>query len=294
MGANPTKSTLAGEAIRDRIVAHLPVEDRRLKAAGVSTAILEGGHGPPMVLLHGQGEFGATWAPVLGDLEARHRVLVPDLPGHGATGLGNGRLDRARTLQWLADLIDRTCAAPPVLAGHLLGGAITLRFAIERPDAVDRLVLVDTLGLSRFRPSAGFLSAMVRFAVRPTEQSRDRLFDQCFVDLDRVRREFVVPWEDMGTYALQGAKSKGLKSPMRALMPAFAMPAIPDEQLSNLGVPVVLIHGAQDKQVRVSVAEQASRRYGWPLHVIDGAGDDPAVEQPEEFMAAMRAALDRP
>jgi hypothetical protein len=44
--------------------------------------------------------------------------------------------------------------------------------------------------------------------------------------------------------------------------------------------------------VRLSVAEAASARYGWPLHVIENARDDPAIEQPEAFLEALRAALD--
>ncbi len=44
-------------------------------------------------------------------------------------------------------------------------------------------------------------------------------------------------------------------------------------------------------QVPLKVAERASERYGWPLHVIDGARDDPAAEQPEEFVRALRSAL---
>jgi len=42
------------------------------------------------------------------------------------------------------------------------------------------------------------------------------------------------------------------------------------------------------------VAEAASASYGWRLHVIDNAADDPAIEQPEAFLRALRAALGRP
>jgi pimeloyl-ACP methyl ester carboxylesterase len=46
---------------RDRLLAGLPVDDSRLELAGTSTAVLEGGAGPPVVLLHGPGEFSAVW-----------------------------------------------------------------------------------------------------------------------------------------------------------------------------------------------------------------------------------------
>ena len=56
-------------------------------------------------------------------------------------------------------------------------------------------------------------------------------------------------------------------------------------------MPTSLIWGRQDLQVRLAVAEAASARHGWPLQVIDQAGDDPPLEQPAAFLAALRAAL---
>jgi hypothetical protein len=42
------------------------------------------------------------------------------------------------------------------------------------------------------------------------------------------------------------------------------------------------------------IAHAASTRYAWPLHVIENAGDDPPMEQPEAFVGALRVALDAP
>jgi pimeloyl-ACP methyl ester carboxylesterase len=127
------------------LLAELPVKERRLQLAGVSSALLEGGDGPPVLLLHGPGEFAALRARVIADLITTHRVVAPDLPGHGATGLTGGPLDHDRVFTWLGELIERTCATPPVVVGHLLGGAMAARFASERPDQLSRLVLVDSL-----------------------------------------------------------------------------------------------------------------------------------------------------
>ncbi|HLM32104.1 MAG TPA: alpha/beta fold hydrolase, partial [Solirubrobacterales bacterium] len=67
---------------RDRMLAGLPVTERRLDVAGIETAVLEGGVGPPLILLHGAIECGgAYWAPVIPALAGRHRVIVPDVPG---------------------------------------------------------------------------------------------------------------------------------------------------------------------------------------------------------------------
>jgi pimeloyl-ACP methyl ester carboxylesterase len=55
-----TRSGADGDA-RGRLLAAMPVRERWLQLAGISTAVLEGGDGPPVVLLHGPGEFAATW-----------------------------------------------------------------------------------------------------------------------------------------------------------------------------------------------------------------------------------------
>src|SRR5215217_7977277 len=146
----------ADQNTRERMLAELPVTERRLQLAGISSAVLEGGDGPPVLLMHGPGEFAALWGRVIPDLVSTHRVVAPDLPGHGATGLPDGPLDHDRVRTWIGELIERTCASPPALVGHLLGGAIAARFASERRDQLSRLVLVDSLGLSWNRTSPRF------------------------------------------------------------------------------------------------------------------------------------------
>jgi pimeloyl-ACP methyl ester carboxylesterase len=74
-------------------------------------------------------------------------------------------------------------------------------------------------------------------------------------------------------------------------MPQLGVRAIPPEDLRRIDVPTTLIHGRHDLQVRLTVAEAASARYGWRLHVVDDAGDDPAFEQPGAFLGALRATL---
>ena len=273
---------------RDRLLAGLPVNDSRLELAGVSTAVLEGGAGSPIVLLHGPGEFSAVWGRAIPDLATSHRVIVPDLPGHGASGLPDGRLDVERVLNWLNELIDQTCDRPPTVAGHLLGGAIALRFAANHPDRVRSLVLVDTFGLSWNLPKLRFALPLAAYIVRPTEQTRDRFLDKCFVDFDGLREQFGDQWDAFGAQALEWAKSKTSKATLRSLMSGFGLRPIPAADLAQITAPTSLIWGRHDLQTPLRVAEAASARHGWPLHVIDGARDDPFFEQP---VAALRALL---
>ena len=77
---------------------------------------------------------------------------------------------------------------------------------------------------------------------------------------------------------------------MRSLFRVLAS-TIPSQDLHRIAVPTTLIWGRHDVGMRLNVAEVASVRYGWPLHVIDNAGDDPAFEQPEAFLRALHLVL---
>jgi pimeloyl-ACP methyl ester carboxylesterase len=283
---------LGGEATRERLLRGMPVTERRLKLAGVSTAVLEGGDGPPVVLVHGAGESAANWLRVVPDLVRTHRVVVPDLPGHGASAVTGDPPDLGRVAAWLGELIERTCPSPPVLVGHGLGGAIAARAAADEGDRVAHLVLVDGYGLSRYRPTPRFALAVLGAFVRPTERTHERLFRQCVNDLDGLREQLGEWGALLEAYALDRARSPGQKAAFRGLMP-LGPPVIPPAELARIAVPTTLIWGRHDRQVRLGVAQAASARHGWPLHVIEDAADDPAVEQPQAFLAALRAALGR-
>ena len=283
--------TTEAEGIRGRLLAGTPVSQRWLSLAGHSTAVLEGGQGPPLVLLHGAGEFAATWIRVIPELVRTHRVIAPDLPGHGSSQLGSEPLDARTVTAWLGELIERTCPSPPALVGHLLGGAIASRFAIGRPDRLSRLVLVDTYGLGRLWPTPRYALAMLAFVARPTESAQERLYRQCVFDLDGLREQMGERGRLMEAYALDRARNPGMNAALKHLMRQIGVPATPPAELARIAVPATLIWGRHDRQVRLALAEAASTRYGWPLHVIDRAADDPAVEQPEAFLQALYAGL---
>lgn len=281
-----------GGAARRRLVAGMPVAERRIEAAGVPTAVLEGGDGPPIVLLHGPGESAVNWRWVVPDLCARWRVIAPDLPAHAASGLpaDGGTLDAARATAWLGALIERTCDRPPALVGHVLGGAIAARHASAAGDRIARLVLVDSLGLARFRPSPAFAAGLVAFMARPGERSHERFMKQCAYDLGSLRARMGAEWEVFAAHKLEQARSPQAAG-MRALIRRAGVPRIPPAELSRIAAPTALIWGRHDRANRLAVARAASARHGWPLHVVEGAADDPARDRPDAFLRALDAAL---
>jgi pimeloyl-ACP methyl ester carboxylesterase len=279
---------------RRPLLAELPVEARRLELAGVSTVLFEGGEGPPTVLLHGPAANAAHWFRVIPGLVTTHRVVIPDLPGHGASEVLRGALDADGVLKWLGELIESTCASPPFLVGHAAGGAIALRFAGDHGDRLAGIVLVDALGLTEFDPAPEFGAALHDFLSQPTEESHDGAWQYCAHDLDRMRRELGEHWESFKAYNLDRARTPGVIAAVGSLMEQFGIRAIPPAELARIAVPTALIWGRHDLATRLSVAEAASARYGWPLYVIEEAADDPPIEQPEAFLRVLRTVLGVP
>ncbi|HKG26824.1 MAG TPA: alpha/beta fold hydrolase, partial [Thermomicrobiales bacterium] len=129
-----------------------PREEIVTLADGRTIAALVAGPGDAqkIVFVHGLGGSQSTWQIVLGELAERNRVAAIDLPGHGQSD----KADPATTdysVPALASAVAETLGAlkvtPAIVVGHSLGGAVAMHLALEHPDAVAGLVLVDSVGL---------------------------------------------------------------------------------------------------------------------------------------------------
>lgn len=271
---------------RDQLLKDLPVTEHRFELAEISTAVLVGGEGPPVILLHGPGESSAWWIGVIPKLTETHRVIVPDLPGHGASKV-NGTLDANRVFGWLSELIKQSCSTPPTLVGNILGGSIAAHFAVDHGDQINRLVLVNSLGLSKFRPAPLFAFGLIRFMLRPTKKNFNRFLPQCMYDANSLRIRMGKKWEPFLAYNLECARDKERSSALQTLMKKLGVPKISPEDLAKIDVPTSLIWGRHDRANKLNIAEKASKRYDWPLHIIENTRDDPKLEQPDEFVQAL-------
>lgn len=274
---------------RKRLLSDLPVTEHMIEAAGISTAVLTGGEGNPVILLHGPGETSVWWMRVIPLLAKTNRVIVPDLPGQGSTKASSDSLNKDRVFDWLSDLIGQTCPSPPAVVGHIIGGSIAAHFAIGRATQISRLILVDSLGLGKFRPAPRFAFGLFRFMMWPTEKNFNRFFPHCMYDVDDLQSRMEDKWEPFVEYNLECARDDERSNALQFLMKNLGIPKIPDEELAKIEVPTALIWGRHDKANKLKIAEAASKSFGWPLHVIEDSRDDPKLERPEAFVHALNS-----
>ena len=273
------------EAARQRLLAEVPVTERRLELAGASTVVLEGGDGPPLVLLHGGIECGgAYWAPVIAPLAERHRVIVPDLPGLGESE-PVARLDAATFADWFAALLRETCEGQPTLIAHSLLGSLAARLAAAHRDLLRSLVIYAAPGIGPYRMPLGLRVVAIRFGLRPSERNAERFERWAFFDLDRARRRDPEWFKAFSAYTQSRAAVPHVKRTMRQLIKDGTR-QIPDAELGRIEIPTSLLWGRHDRFVPLDLAQAASARLGWPLHVIDDAGHVPHIEQADAFLRA--------
>ncbi len=127
---------------------------RRVVADGVTTAFVErpGVAGAPVVVLVPGGALDTialTWSEVLGALPRAWRVVLPDLPGYGASGAPRGP-STADGARWLSAFVDTLDAERVVLVGSSMGAALALVVALDRPARVAGVVVSGPYGLRRW------------------------------------------------------------------------------------------------------------------------------------------------
>ena len=114
---------------------------------GLRLAHIDEGDGEPVVFLHGEPTWSFLWRHVIGPVrDAGYRCIAPDLPGFG-------RSDKPVELEWysydrhteaIAALLDELDVRDGTVVVHDWGGPIGLRAAVEHPDRIRRLVILDT------------------------------------------------------------------------------------------------------------------------------------------------------
>lgn len=138
---------LRADIARQAMAAHL--ETKTVQAGDTRWSYYEGGEGPTLVLLHGYDSSKEVWLDVAKELTPHFHLIIPDLPGWGDSSRNDGAsydIDaQAARLDAFAQALGLRSVT---VVGHSMGGAIAGVYAAEHPQVVNRLVLMDSFGLT--------------------------------------------------------------------------------------------------------------------------------------------------
>jgi 3-oxoadipate enol-lactonase len=267
--------------------------DRAVRYRTARIRYLAAGAGPAVVLVHGFGGAAANWRLIAPALATEHRVLVPELPGHG----GSSPLPAAPTLDPYAEavlaVLEAEEALPAAWVGHSLGALIGLRAAIRRPDAVNGIVLAAAAGISSALPMSRVVVALLGVLqpgkrVAPYRQRLAR---------SRWGRTFAFGWwgvadparfePEMAEAFLAGpAEHTDTVSAGRALVDGD-----PRRELELVRPPCLCLWGANDNWVPLRDGMEYARRLRAPLRSISDCGHLLIGERPDAVLHAVREFL---
>jgi pimeloyl-ACP methyl ester carboxylesterase len=248
--------------------------------APVELAGREEGAGPPVLLLHGLGNDHTVWNG-LRPLAESYRLLAPDLRGHGRTPLPEGSTFSFPEL--LGDL-DAYRAAKGVGRVHLVGtsagGFLALRMALDRPETVASLTLVS---------SAAQCDGHTRSVLQSwVESYRTEGFDTYVLQL--LKDVYYPEWLEAHLEVIDEAKRSLRDRDLRGstLWGQAVRNFDCRSQLGKLGVPVLAVHGMDDRVIDAShsrLLRQAIR--GAELKLFPFTGHMVPVERAEELRAVL-------
>lgn len=241
------------------------------------------GQGPALVFCHGFTTTGEFWRNQIGLFSRDHRVVVPDLPGHGRSASPRSRQYTIDAfVDDLALVFDQLCVNDAILVGLSMGGTIAQRFALKHGDRLRALVLVGATphGLGPDVAVENVLAAIRRLGVVAASQTViDRSFgSMASAELLAFAREQVAQTPEFvaceAIVSLNAADSR--------------------KQLARLALPTLVVCGEED--AITPPAESHALVHGIPgaiLQMVPGAGHFPMLEQPEHFNEILREFLAR-
>src|SRR5919201_650718 len=269
------------------------LRERALEVKGTRIRYLTIGDGPPLVLVHGLGGSATNWCELAPLLAPRHRLVIPDLPGHA----GSEPLPAVSGLQSFADCVlgvmEHERAVPAPVVGHSLGGLVALRLALRYPDTVSRLVLAGSAGLSIGRP---WLRELItaNVVLRPGRLAgRYRSLVSRSPLLRRLVFGFVSVAAPVGLSdsAVEGfLAGQVLHTDTRSAWSALRRDD-PRLELEDVRCPVLVLWGAEDMQLPLDDAFEYARRLRAPLRTIAGCGHLLIGERPEACADAIERFL---
>jgi pimeloyl-ACP methyl ester carboxylesterase len=239
-----------------------------------------------VLFIHGLGSSADRWLDIPDALSiAGLHTIAMDLPGFG---LSDKPEDTDYTIEqfvrFVADFIQQVglakdkefSSSKTSIVGHSLGGYIAAQLAVEHPELVDKLVLIDTSGM--LDGPTPLLQQYLDAAMSPTKESVRAVFEQLVADPIRIPDALV----DGFIYRIS---QPGAKHAFKSAFDNSVYSQIGTDRLKQIGgdnkIPVLIIWGMQDKLIPLNyfkILHEAIE--GSKVEIVEDAGHAPFAEKP--------------
>jgi pimeloyl-ACP methyl ester carboxylesterase len=237
---------------------------------GIEIAYEDVGSGPSVVLLHGYPFNRSMWREQVEELRQNHRVIVPDLRGHGESAVTPGPATMESMALDVASLLETLNISRATIGGLSMGGYVALAFYRLFPLRVRSLVLADT------RPQEDNEEGKEnreKQAEKALNEGMEGIADALLPDIVRRVREMIV-----------GTEPEGAASVLRGM----AVRKDHTSFLSRIIAPTLIVVGSKDVLTPVADSELMHREIGGSrLQIMEGAGHVSNLERSEEFNRAL-------
>ena len=249
---------------------------------GIKVNYIEGankdGSLPTVLLIHGAGQNLYTWKYQLDFLsgESNFNFIALDLPGHGGSD-GKGESTIRGYKEFTNKFIEALGLKSLIIVGHSMGGAVAMLYALDHPELVMALVLVDT-------------GPKISVAVQ-TLKAVNNDYDK-FCEIVSIR-------------AFASSSADGLKQEFKNTLQSISHEICSSdllacdgfnikERVRDISAPSLIIAGAEDIITPVKYGEFLNDNIaGSVLYLLGGAGHFVMQEQPEEFNIILKSFLSR-
>jgi pimeloyl-ACP methyl ester carboxylesterase len=268
-----------------------PVE--RTTVDGIEIAFRRAGSGPPLLLLHGIPTSSRIWDAVGAELVGGFDAIAPDMLGYGESAKPVDRdVSMAAQARLMPGLLDALGVERAIVVGHDLGGAVAQWLAVDAPDRVAGLMLVDTVSFDSWP------IARMRVLRRIAPPFARRWPRRWFAAFERSLRRYVPEGEprealraSLAAWSADRAGAEAFMRNARAMDPRITLEVAP--RLAGLALPAHVVWGRDDPFQKVRWAERVQAAIpGATLTVLDGGHFLP-WDRPLEVAAEIRALADR-
>ncbi|HKX25608.1 MAG TPA: alpha/beta fold hydrolase [Actinomycetota bacterium] len=255
------------------------------------------GQGRPVLLLHGLAATKLSYLPLLPALARDHRVIVPDLPGHGESTKPRADYTPSYFARVIHGLLDELEVDRAAVIGNSMGGRVALEVAADLPDRVSSLILLDPAAAGVPFPLYARLLRMLPTGVGAVPiPLRKRIvaygIRTLFAAPDRLPRAAYLAGADEFIRVYRHGRARvALLSAMRGLMKdrrdSFW------ERMAEIDVRTLILWGSEDRLVPVRLGRRlAATMPRAELVVLPGVGHVPQFEVPEEIRRLVQRFLE--